>query len=195
MTLQNVIDKVIAAINYIRTRPVVRSKFHNFLEEMDSPYSTISYYTEIRWVSKAKVLEQFIVLSAELEMFMEEEGQDVSYFKDPDWMCDLAFLTDMSEHMRRLNKTLQGTNSLVCELYDKISGFQKNVQLYIQDLEQNRLGSFKNCQDFFTRYNVNPSKYIPRLQLLKQSMEERFADFSRSDVDLRIFSNPFSETI
>lgn len=47
------------------------------------------------------------------------------------YACDLAFLTDMSEKMNVLNKTLQGHMKMISELYSVVTEFQKALRLLI----------------------------------------------------------------
>ena len=51
---------------------------------------------------------------------MLEKVGDFKELKNSDWVLDLAFMVDITDHLQFLNKQLQGRNKLVTELYDAI---------------------------------------------------------------------------
>lgn len=55
---------------------------------------------------------------------MDKKGKPVAELDDPDWLHDLAFLVDITEHLNVLNVNMQGRNKLVAEYYDSILSFQ-----------------------------------------------------------------------
>jgi hypothetical protein len=46
-------------------------------------------------------------------MFLEMKGMEVPELISDDWVCDLAFLVDLTAYLNSLNLKLQGTNQLV----------------------------------------------------------------------------------
>ena len=55
----NVINPVIKAINFIRSTSLSHHQFKQFLQNMNSEYGDIVYYTEIRWLSRGAELKRF----------------------------------------------------------------------------------------------------------------------------------------
>lgn len=66
------------------------------------------------------MLRRFFDLREEIEQFMEEKGNLVFEFQSTEWMQDLAFMVDVTEHLNNLNKTLQGRNKVVTQYYDSM---------------------------------------------------------------------------
>jgi len=50
----------------------------------------------------------------------EEKGKPVLEFQSSEWMQDLDFLVDSTQHLNNLNKMLQGRKRLVTQYYDII---------------------------------------------------------------------------
>ncbi|XP_076397681.1 general transcription factor II-I repeat domain-containing protein 2-like isoform X2 [Megachile rotundata] len=105
--MSNVMSVIVRVTNYIRNHGVKRRQFRAFLEELDSEYADLPYYTEVRWLSRGKLLEQFYNLRSEIATFMEAMQNPVPELKDNEWLIDLAFLTDLVHHLNMLNQSLQ----------------------------------------------------------------------------------------
>ena len=86
LKFDNVISVVMKYINHIRSRGLL--KFCAFLEEMESAYEDVLYFTEVCWLSRGK--KSFFELRAEVKAFMD--GMAVPLLSDPKWLMDLAFL-------------------------------------------------------------------------------------------------------
>lgn len=78
------------------------------LEECSANYGSLLLHTDIRWLSKGKVLQRFLSLLSEIKTFMESREEDATLLSDPEWLLDLAFLTDVTEKLKNLNLQLQG---------------------------------------------------------------------------------------
>ena len=49
---------------------------------------------------------------------------DFPEFNDPVWLCDLAFLTDITSHLNDLNVQLQGKDILMPDMVSRITAFE-----------------------------------------------------------------------
>lgn len=90
----------VSSINYIRHCGFTQHQFQHFLSELDAEYGDVFYHTEVWWLSRGKVLRTFFSLHHEVDVFPKEKrkGQEVLF--NPGWICDLAFLTDITEHLK-----------------------------------------------------------------------------------------------
>ena len=57
--MENVLTPIKKIINLIRSRGLNQRQFSSFLHELENKYFSLSYYTEVRWLSYSKVLKQF----------------------------------------------------------------------------------------------------------------------------------------
>lgn len=89
-------NKTIKIVNYIRARDLNHRKFKEFLSELNSQYSDIMFHTEVRWLSKGKVLEQFFSLREEIKLFIHEQKAKFPKINSLAFWYKLAFLADVT---------------------------------------------------------------------------------------------------
>jgi hypothetical protein len=72
--LKNVLDLVIKMVNYIKSRDLKTRILKKMCEEAGSRYEILVLHTEIRWLSKGKVLNRFYEIKNELlQLFNNED--------------------------------------------------------------------------------------------------------------------------
>ena len=69
---------------------------------MDTLFGDVIYYTQVRRLSKGKMLKRFYDLRTEIKICMETKGKPVTKFEDKNWVLDLALLVDLTEHLNDL---------------------------------------------------------------------------------------------
>lgn len=166
----SVMSNVVKSINHIRSRGMKHWQFRSFLEELESAYEDVLYFTEVRWLSRGKVLKRFFELRAEGKAFMEKDGMSVPVLSDPKWLMDLAFLDDITQELNVLNKKLQGQGQLISAAYDNVRASSKKLVLWKAQLSQTNLCHFPACKVLMAS-GANP---IGKLQ---EEFDHRFADF------------------
>ena len=53
------------------------------------------------------MLERFYDLTDKVAIFMDRKGKPAHALKDKSWLCDLAFLVDVTTHLNEVNINLQ----------------------------------------------------------------------------------------
>ena len=56
-------------------------------------------------------------------------------FQSTEWMQDLAFTVDITEHLNNLRKMMQGRKKVVAQYYDRICAFKLKLELWETPLE------------------------------------------------------------
>uniref|UniRef100_A0A673JZY0 HAT C-terminal dimerisation domain-containing protein n=1 Tax=Sinocyclocheilus rhinocerous TaxID=307959 RepID=A0A673JZY0_9TELE len=112
--------------------PVLHCIIHQVIS---SAYGDLLMHTDIRWMSHGKCLERFFALRNEIPLFLEDNVKsDMSDYccklRDPEFLCDMAFLTDMTTHLNNLNTQLQGRAQTVSNLYAHMNAFQHKLNLF-----------------------------------------------------------------
>ena len=126
--MKEVTDVVVKMINFIRSQGLNHRQFTSFLADMDSEYGELLYHTEVRWLSRGKVLKRFFALSNEIASFIKMKNKAVPLLTDSTFQCNLAFLTDITDHLNALNLKLQGKKQIITQMYDNVKSFKVKLR-------------------------------------------------------------------
>ena len=79
-----------------------------FLADLDCEHGDVMYHNEDRWLSRGKVLRRFFRFRKEINEFLKEKGkkEEVILIADSRWLRELAFLSDITEHLNILKMKL-----------------------------------------------------------------------------------------
>jgi hypothetical protein len=105
-------------------------------------------HSQIQWLSAGKCLERFFVFRREIPLFLKDEiSSDTTDLEqemsDPTFLCELAFLTDITKHMNYLNMKLQGKQQKFLNLF----GFRNKLKLFKTAIDRNDLSHFPYCKN------------------------------------------------
>ena len=73
LNLHHVMKVVVSTVNFVRSHGLNHRLFKNFLTEIESSYGDLQYHSEVRWLSRGKVLKRFFELRHEIDIFMNEQ--------------------------------------------------------------------------------------------------------------------------
>ncbi|XP_074036235.1 protein FAM200B-like [Leptinotarsa decemlineata] len=142
--LNQVLECVISAVNYIETRPPKARIFKKLCTDMGAVHTALLYYYNSRWLLRGNVLFRVFELRDEIRTFLQQERQEnIKYFTEPDFMLKLAYLCDVFEKLNNLNLSLQSNNTHILKLLERIAAFRKKLQLWIKKLNEG------GSQDYF----------------------------------------------
>lgn len=200
-------DLVTKVTNLIRggNRSLCHRRFITFLDEVDAVYGDLQMHTEIRWMSRGKCLERFFALRSEIPVFLENSvsGDTSAYcrkLKDTQFLCDMAFLTDITSHLNHLNTRLQGRDQTVCDLYAHMTAFHRKLDLFREgfSLRRANLVHFPACEEM---RKDNPGcekllqKYRADIEKLQEQFNDRFQDFHVMQPRIALFTDPLSAAV
>lgn len=185
-TLEDVLTVVTKIVNFIASRALNNRLFKNLLEEVDSQYSGLLMYNNVRWLSRGKVMNRFVELINEIRLFLTEKDQDFPELNSPDWLSDLMFFADFTLHFNELNVKLQGRGHVADTMFGHIKAFEKKLEVFIKDLHVERLKYFPSLKQHFAEYSCF-SDQMDKVKLLEKYSEilansrkifaDRFAQF------------------
>ncbi|KAK1346595.1 hypothetical protein QTO34_000452 [Cnephaeus nilssonii] len=131
--LMSVVTKI---VNLIAARPLHKREFSALLLEVDSTYSGLLMYNNVRWLSRGKVLEHFVECFEEIKVFLDDK--DLGNFpqlNDDKWVNTLMFFTDLSVHINELNLKLQGFGKSIDVMFRYLKAFESKVKIFKRDVE------------------------------------------------------------
>lgn len=192
VNIKDVMSIVVKTVNFIKSRGLNHRQFQEFLKKTNAEYGDVTYFCDVRWLSRGKMLKRVFDLRKEIADFMQSKDKAVPHFSDEEWLADLGFLTDITSHLNDMNQKLQGKNNLVHELLDFLKAFELKLELWISQFQRNITSHFPHLSLFQLS---NMDKYISALEDLKTQFHLRFLDFRRDEKHLNLFARPFSVSV
>lgn len=201
LACKEVMSVVISSINFIRKKDLGHRQFQHILDEIESEYGDVIYFTEVRWLSRGAALQQFFDLKLEVEMFMNEKYKIISELSDESWILKLAFLIDITTFLNELNIKLQGKGKLLSDMYTDIKSFQVKLKLLYNNFDQQILHHFSCCKSAIgsfvipLQWDLIKPKFLNIIEQLQNEFSTRFDDFYEYHNKIKLFQNPFQVDI
>ena len=123
---------------------------------------------------------------------MSDNGLLVLELQDENFLMDLAFMVDITEHLSDLNKVLQGKNILVHRLVSTLKSVIKKLKLWIQQLKDQNFAHFSQLE---TQKCSRTEDYTISLEYLLGDFNARFEDVGDLEQPLKIFCSTFKVDI
>ncbi|CAI9715626.1 finger BED domain-containing 5-like [Octopus vulgaris] len=148
--LKSALDMVVKTDNYFKIRPLKCRQFAKLCVGMEADHSTLIQLTEIRWLSRGKVMSRFYEFREELLTFcLQENLKDfVECLSDDHWCSKLAYLANIFHEL----SLMQGRNENILSSTDKINAFQKKLTIWEKRIAAGNWEMFpsvlkRNCQE------------------------------------------------
>ena len=197
---------VVKIINTIRggNKALLHRLLRKFLDEMDADYDDLPLYNQVRWLSAGKSLESFFGVVEFIPTFLKESVKaDTTELEeklqDPAFLTELAYLTDLTNHLNELNLKLQGKNKTVSHLMSDVNAFRSKLRLLKIGLEKSDLTHFATCrklvEDFELTEHPDFSKFSVDISDIMDQFSTRFQDFQKLEESLLLFTNPLTAEI
>ncbi|KAM3838159.1 zinc finger BED domain-containing protein 5-like [Diretmus argenteus] len=194
--LNEVLTDAISVVNFIKTRPLKARLFSALCEEMGAEHTAVLFHSEARWLSRGKVLSRVFELREEIRVFLEEEERMDEFagkFADEEFLMKLAYLSDIFGKLNELNLKLQGRDTHLPHLADKISGFTRKLEMWGRRLDQGNIDSFENLSEFAETSDLGATIVIPCLKEHISSLRGYFQKyFPNTSAQYDWVRDPFS---
>ena len=196
LNFAEVMRNVVQCLNYIWAQGLIHQQFKAFLDQLDSEYLDVMYFSAVYWLSRAATLKRFWNLWQEINFFKKSKHQNVAFLSNENWLNDLAFLTDITQHLSGLNLKVQGKCQLVNKLFEHICAFEKKLELFQVQLSRATLTHFTCLATRKLEFpDLDCTKYGASVQKLHNEFAKRFSDFRKNKIKLKLFAQPFDLTV
>lgn len=147
--LHDILKIVIKVVNFIKTSPMKKRFFAKLCDDIGAEQSCLLFYSSSQWLSLGNSLLRLYELRNEIYSYLhDEEHCFADNFIDTDFLIKLAFLSDLFEKLDTLNKSLQGRNTNIFQLLNKVSELKKKVILWKKSVSRGDYRSFPSLDQF-----------------------------------------------
>ena len=90
-SLKQVLDDAVHMVNAVKTSATSSRIFKALCNEMGSEHNQLLYHTEVRWLSRGKVLHRLFELKEEEQIFLADKKHPLAQkCADNEWLAYLA---------------------------------------------------------------------------------------------------------
>ena len=172
--LKTVLDETVKIVNYIKSQPLQTRLFSILCDEMCSQYTSLLLHTDVRWLSRGKVLTRVFELRNELVVFLLDKKFTLSdQLTDLLWLQRLAYLADIFSKLNEINLSLQGRDVTVFAAKDKMLAALRKVSFWISCMEKGEVICFPTLSEFLNETECE----------LDDSIREDISDYLHELVD------------
>ncbi|XP_061820754.2 SCAN domain-containing protein 3-like [Nerophis lumbriciformis] len=182
-------------INFLGASSALQHRLlRTFLTEVDAAFDDLLMHNNVRWLSKGRVLERFWAIREELQVFLSQQNsakakQFLEFLQNAGKMEAVACLADITSHLNDLNLKLQGKKNTVCELMSEVRAFQRKLELFKSDIQEELLHFPKLLE--LTKGEGDHQCHLEFLEKLIANFKTRFDGFILGKQVLLFIENPF----
>ena len=149
LDLSAVMKEVVGVVNFTKVSAVNSHLFEQLCVDHGSQFKHLLFYSNVRWLSRGKLLRRLIDLQTEVQVFLNEKNhRHAIRFQDKKWMLKVCYLNDIFITLNELNTLMQGRNQRIITLSEKLSAFKKKLQLWKNKLEHGQTAMFPSMNEY-----------------------------------------------
>ncbi|CAH2010462.1 unnamed protein product [Acanthoscelides obtectus] len=124
---------VVKIVKKIGAQALQRRLFKTLADEIYYQYGELLLHSEVRWLSRERVLEHFDDIS-EIVQFFKQRDEPIPELENSIWPRDFGFRVDITDQSNELNLQLQVRDKELAEMISDIKAFIKKLEFWEQNL-------------------------------------------------------------
>uniref|UniRef100_A0A3B4YYJ5 SCAN domain-containing protein 3-like n=1 Tax=Seriola lalandi dorsalis TaxID=1841481 RepID=A0A3B4YYJ5_SERLL len=173
--LSDTLATVVKVVNFIKGRPTNKRLFAQLCE--DEAHQTLLLHTEVRWLSRGRVLVRFVELQDKIEEFLQTHNPALSEKMTESFWIKTAYLADVFTLYNETNKRLQGAEANIMQCKEALDAFEYRVG----KMEKGELQQFplllKQCRNNPETVPVSVRReFTSHMNALQKEIKTRLAD-------------------
>jgi len=170
------------------------------MDEVDCHYGDLLLHSNVRWLSKGKILHRFKELLSQIKTFVQEIDIVYEELENIKWLEDFAFLVDITEKINFLNLELQGKEKEIINMISDVQAFSSKLAYWENKMKNGDFQHFPTLQETIINYSENinePTNHINTsiIQHLRSEFKRRFKEFKILEPVAQFISNPLSGNV
>ena len=172
-SLKAVFDDVVRIVNFIKSKGLNSRIFKQFYNEMGQSYKVLLYHTEVRWLSRGRVVCRVVELREPIKCFFIEKKSDLAAkFSDTEWLSRLCYLADIFGEFNKGNLALQGKNTTVLDMRESVSAFISKLKLWSRRISRGVTAQFSTLDQFLDNNNKGQQFVNEAKQEIQEHLDE-----------------------
>ncbi|GMH35000.1 hypothetical protein BSKO_02861 [Bryopsis sp. KO-2023] len=177
--LGGVMQDVIVIVNYIKSSALNSRLFEQMCIDFGSEYKHLLFYSNVRWLSRGKVLKRVVDMRMEVEVFLTEKSHRLAdKFSDKLWMLKVCYLSDIFTLVNELNISMQGRDETIITLSERLVAFKAKLKLWKGKMEKDRLAPFPSLNGYVDEW-IDDVNFEDVKSSLVSHLEQLIDDFDR----------------
>ena len=150
--LAEVLKIVVECVNYVRNSALKHRIFKELRNEMGSEFEVLLYHSNVRWLSRGKVLNRVFAMRVELALFLRKHQHcHADCFENSEFILILAYMADIFDALNHFNRQMQGGGVNIIEAEEDLKAFQKKLPLWKRRTENDNFANFPLLDDCISK--------------------------------------------
>jgi hypothetical protein len=134
--LKQVLVVAVNMVSFIKQCSLKSRIFATLYESMQKDHATLFQHTEVRGLSRGKVLSKVFLMREELQLFFKDNNKESfsNFLIVTKWLLKLAYLANIYQHLNTLNSSMQGLEENILNSSDQPLAFKNIIHVWKESL-------------------------------------------------------------